>query len=375
MIITMKYVQIILILLLVVSMLWWWHVAVYYAIKSSIQLTLVQSQWLSWWLVWLTVSFVVMSMIVNTIYSQLWSRLYTASAVWLGTLYWLVIVSIIIVVLIWLNKLLWWILPIAIIGKLLLVIAVGISIYGVRNSAQTKIVSYTVAINNLPSSWEGRKIAMIADTHVWAIRNIWLLRRIRLQIEAQWVKMLLVAGDYWDGPKANDEELAQALWDITTTFGTFFAPGNHEEYWNLNNYIDYLTQAWVRVLNNQITIVDWLQIIGVNYSDTGTASWFAQTLAAININSSQPSILIKHVPNHLQVVDEYGIDLQVAWHVHQWQVRPWYRFARRVFGIFSYGLNQIGQSWIITSSGVGTWWPPQRVGTHSEIIVITLIKK
>ena len=55
--------------------------------------------------------------------------------------------------------------------------------------------------------------------------------------------MLLVSGDLRDGHKANDQELAQALAAIKTTHGIYFAPGNHEEYGNLNNYLAHLTQA------------------------------------------------------------------------------------------------------------------------------------
>ena len=55
--------------------------------------------------------------------------------------------------------------------------------------------------------------------------------------------MLLVAGDFYDGVSANDTSLALALANIKTPHGTYFAPGNHEEYNNLNNYLQHLTQA------------------------------------------------------------------------------------------------------------------------------------
>ena len=216
---------------------------------------------------------------------------------------------------------------------------------------------------------------MIADTHVWVVRNIWLLHRIRPLIEWEWVQMLLVAWDFYDWVADNNIQLAQALAQIQTPYGTYFAPGNHEEYNNLNNYLTGLSQAWIHVLNNTVETIDGLQIIWVDYSSTLDAVWFIQWLNKITRNSSQPTILIKHIPSHVEVVDQIGIDLQVAWHVHQWQVWPWYLFARKVFGVFAYWLNRIGQSWIITTSGVGTRWPPQRVGTQSEIIIITLIKK
>lgn len=371
----MKYLQIIIILILVIGILGLWHWSVYHMIRSSIGLTLWQSHMLTRSLIWLTASFILMSVLVSTIYSQVWSWLYTASAVWMGTLYWLVIASILFVIISMINTYTWWTISTSIVWKVLIIIAIIISIYGVRNSNQTQIVHYTVPMKNLPASWQGKKIAMIADTHVWVVRNIWLLHRIRPQIEWQWVEMLLVSGDFRDGLKANDQELAQALAEINTPYGTYFAPGNHEEYGNLNNYLHHLTDAWIHVLNNEATTVNGLQLIGVDYSSTHSTTGFVTMMDKLTRDRSQPSILIKHVPSHAEIVDQFGIDLQVAWHVHQWQVWPGYFFAHRVFGAFAYGLNRIGKSWIITTSGVGTRWPPQRVGTHSEIVIITLTKK
>jgi predicted MPP superfamily phosphohydrolase len=57
------------------------------------------------------------------------------------------------------------------------------------------------------------------------------------------VELLLVAGDFYDGVAGNDAQLAQALAQIQTPHGTYFAPGNHEEYNDLHHYLDHLTQA------------------------------------------------------------------------------------------------------------------------------------
>ncbi len=371
----MKYIQLWIFLIIIISLVWLGHIGTYYAIKSSFMLSLWQEQTLAWILAWLSVSFIVMSMIVKYVYHPIVSAVYTISAVRLGTVYRLFCAGVVIYILTWVNNLSWWVIPVAEIGKILLVIALWVSAYGVRNSNQTKIVNYTVPMENLPTSWEGKKIAMIADTHVWAVRNIWLLHRIRPQIEWQWVELLLVAGDFYDGVKWNDNALALALADIRTPYGIYFAPGNHEEYNNLNRYLENLMQAWIHVLNNQVLTVDGIQIIGVDYSSTHSTTGFISIMDKLTRDRSQPSILIKHIPSHVEIVDQFGIDLQAAWHVHQWQVWPGYWFARRVFGAFSYGLNQIGQSRVITTSGVGTRWPPQRVGTQSEIIIITLTKK
>jgi hypothetical protein len=88
-----------------------------------------------------------------------------------------------------------------------------------------------------------------------------------------------------------------------------------------------------------------------------------------------PTILIKHAPTHIKAAHEAGVDLVVSGHTHQGQVWPGPRLAKRIFKQFAYGMHTYGETVAITSSGAGSWGPPQRVGTHGEIVVITLTKK
>jgi hypothetical protein len=47
-------------------------------------------------------------------------------------------------------------------------------------------------------------------------------------------------------------------------------------------------------------------------------------------------------------------------------------FTALLYKGFDYGLHQIGDYFIYTSSGVGTWGPPIRIGSTPEIVIITL---
>jgi len=44
--------------------------------------------------------------------------------------------------------------------------------------------------------------------------------------------------------------------------------------------------------------------------------------------------------------------------------------ARRIYRRFVYGLSRIGKMQVFTSSGAGTWGPPLRLGSNSEIVVL-----
>jgi predicted MPP superfamily phosphohydrolase len=75
------------------------------------------------------------------------------------------------------------------------------------------------------------------------------------------------------------------------------------------------------------------------------------------------------------VVEEEGISLQLSGHTHRGQMWPWTLLVSRIYGPFAYGLHRLNRLLVYTSSGVGTWGPPLRVGTKSEIVLIRLENK
>jgi hypothetical protein len=95
-------------------------------------------------------------------------------------------------------------------------------------------------------------------------------------------------------------------------------------------------------------------------------------LEKAGIDRSRASILLAHRPENLSVPEQAGISLQLSGHTHSGQFWPWTLVARRVHRAFAYGLNRFGRMMVYTSSGVGTWGPPFRLGTRSELVLIEL---
>lgn len=51
---------------------------------------------------------------------------------------------------------------------------------------------------------------------------------------------------------------------------------------------------------------------------------------------------------------------------------PWNLLVARLYGRAAAGLSRWGKMQVYTSNGTGTWGPPLRVGTKSEIVLIQL---
>jgi predicted MPP superfamily phosphohydrolase len=67
-----------------------------------------------------------------------------------------------------------------------------------------------------------------------------------------------------------------------------------------------------------------------------------------------------------------GIDLQLSGHTHHGQLFPFGYLTRRIYAGRDYGLHKDGTFQLYVSSGTGTWGPPIRTGSVSEIVAIEL---
>lgn len=321
----------------------------------------------------LSASFLLTSVVTNARYTRLGSYLYAASAIWLGTLYWLFFASVAIALVALVARVIPSI-PTLWIGRALFVIALATSAYGLIHSYGLKVTRYDASLPNLPSAWEGKTVALVADVHLGNVRGTRFAERVAKRLSAERPDAVLIAGDFYDGPAIPFAEATEPFRLVAAPKGMYFANGNHEEYSENSKYVNALKGVGVRVLNDEFVDVDGLQIVGVNYSTANTDEKVARTLATIPFDPSRPTILIKHVPNGLEPVAAAGVDLQVSGHTHGGQVWPGAWLTNKVYKGFAYGHRPYKSLQVITTSGAGTWGPPQRVGTDPEIVLVTLRK-
>ncbi len=117
--------------------------------------------------------------------------------------------------------------------------------------------------------------------------------------------------------------------------------------------------------------VDGLQIIGVDYRTSTHPIALRQLLHSFHLSEGPASILLQHVPTACLLWSRPASASCSAAITHGGQVFPFSWITRRAFGKFTYGLQRFGALQVLTSSGIGTWGPPMRVGTHPEVVLLT----
>jgi uncharacterized protein len=252
-------------------------------------------------------------------------------------------------------------------------LAAAITVYGVINASWIRTTRVTVPLPNLPREWQGRTLALVSDVHLGNVRGGAFVRRIVSRLNTLKPDAVLLAGDMFDGAEVDLRNVAQSWEKLTAPHGVYFATGNHDEFSDRSKFLTALTRAGVRILNNEkIELAGGLQLLGVHDGEAGDPKLFGKILDHLKIDRQRASILLTHQPSNLTVPEAAGVSLQVSGHTHGGQFWPWTHVVSRVHGRFAYGLNRINALQVLTSSGVGTWGPPIRVGTRSEIMLIRL---
>lgn len=318
----------------------------------------------------LTISFVATTLLGFNQTNALLRIVYRVSAIWLGVLSFTFFAAVAC----------WFIyVPLMLFGlsaepRLIVVAVFGLAffacVYGLVNAAWIRTTRVTVKLPNLPESWRGRTVALVTDLHLGNVRGARFTQRIVARLQRLQPDAVFISGDMFDGTKADLDWLVAPWSKLSMPRGTYFVTGNHEEFTDRNAFLDAIARTGIHVLNNEKVEVDGLQIVGVHDGEAGEPRTLRAVLQSTQLDGRRPSILLAHQPSNPAIAAEAGISLQLSGHTHGGQIWPWNWVAALVHGRFNYGSNRLGALQVFTSSGVGTWGMPMRVGTKSEIVLL-----
>jgi len=326
--------------------------------------------WLQATLGGLSISFVAASVLAFSHTSPAVRALYKAAAVWMGFLSFLSLAALTSWVLFAIALLAGIGINFHMLVEVLFGIAMALGLYGIWNASWTRITRARVRLENLPDAWRGRKAALISDVHLGHVRNRNFLERLIAKVLSQEPDLIFIAGDLFDGTAIDAHKAAEPLSQLTAPHGVYFVAGNHEQFGDDSKYLNAIAGTGVRVLKNDKVNVDGLQIVGVPYRDAATNGGLESVMRHVPLDRKRASILLTHAPDDPATAEALGFSLQLSGHTHLGQFIPWSWMARRVYRQFVYGLSRIGRMQVFTSSGVGTWGPPLRLGSNPEIVLL-----
>jgi len=351
------------------------HLVIYKAVVSILSLSLVWRIITGIILAILCLSFILASVLTFN-FNNLFTRIYyTISATWLGFAFYLFLSSCVYALAMGVLRIFGADITLSWFGILCLALAVIVSVYGTVHASTILIKNVNVALPNLPAKWQGKKAVWISDIHLGDVYGQNFSKEIVAKINDLDPDIVFIGGDLYDGVKVNESAIIEPFAGLHPALGTYFITGNHEEFRDDGSYLKAVKNLGIHILNDEMVVIDGLQLIGVDDRDSTNPAKFQEILFSLKINKNEASILLKHQPFQLGEAESAGISMQISGHTHKAQMFPLNIFTHFLFKGYDYGLKMLGNMAVYTSSGVGTWGPPLRVGSDSEIVVFTFSKK
>ncbi|MGH4117690.1 metallophosphoesterase [Clostridium sp.] len=252
-------------------------------------------------------------------------------------------------------------------------------VYGTYNATNLKTTKYALKIDKDAGKLKKINIVMLSDLHLGDIVDKQRLSKVIIKVNELKPDIVILAGDIIDdyiNPFV-DQDMGEEFKKIKSKYGVYAAFGNHEYYGGSIDKIvfEYENSAGFNILRDKTVKIDnSFYLVGredIAYERYAKTKRKSLEELLLNTDKFLPIIVIDHQPTNLRQGEKAGVDLQFSGHTHKGQLLPANIITKRLFEI-DFGLLTKGSYNVVVSSGVGTWGPPIRIGSSSEIVQVEL---
>ncbi len=223
---------------------------------------------------------------------------------------------------------------------------------------------------------DGLRIVQLSDIHLDQTTRPELLTSIVSRTNELQPDFVALTGDLVDGRVSELSMQARALTELKAP--CYFVSGNHELYSGYSEWCRFLDSIGVHVLDqcNELVTHKQAHLLITGVSDFSIPRMFPSgisdpLMAMSNAPVHDFCLLLAHQPSSAKAALAAGANLVLAGHTHGGQYFPFSSLIR-FFQPYAKGLYHIGEAYVYTSPGTGTWGPPLRLGARHEITLIRL---
>ncbi len=247
----------------------------------------------------------------------------------------------------------------------------------VRVGPQLK--SVTLKFDELPQAWDGTKILHITDLHISSSMPVSFVEKLVTVAAKVKADAIVYTGDILDSLAIRHLSEFELLKSLQAPLGSFYVPGNHEYYWQVDQALAAFRSIGFKTLINETATLEKdhqrLQISGIPDPAARAFNLEAPDFRKFSLQLLPGSfrILLAHQPSYADEASKSGFHLQLSGHTHGGQFFPW-NFLIGFFQKYAKGLYQIDKLKLYVNQGTGYWGPSLRMGTYCEITEIILKK-
>ena len=269
------------------------------------------------------------------------------------------------------------------VAAVVFVFAALVLLAGYVGSKRLVVREVHVELPNLPSEFDGLRVAQLSDLHIGPHTPRRFLAWVVETTRSMSPDLIAVTGDLIDDRAEDVAVYARALGALDAPLGVFLIPGNHDVYAGWEEVERGLRAARVgTVLVNDVAMIrrDGEQIALVGTGDPagghrGSARAAPDIERALaRVPSDTTVVALAHNPALWPALAERGVAVTLSGHTH------WGQFAlpRHGWSLASpflehaMGAHVDRDSALYISPGTGYWGIPFRLGASPEITLVTL---
>lgn len=244
---------------------------------------------------------------------------------------------------------------------------------GYLNTRKISVKSLSLEITRKQSALAELNAVVLSDIHLSTINGEKLLSQIVAKINELKPDVVFIPGDIVDdrAETLKSEGIGVSLSKIKSKYGVFASTGNHEFINGINGTSKFITENGITLIRDSSILVADNFILAAR-EDVSKNSFTREPRKPLkeNLHSTDknyPIILLDHTPFKLEEAENNGVSLQLSGHTHHGQMFPLNFITKMIYEV-SWGYKKKNDTHYYVSCGIGTWGPPVRLGSESEIV-------
>ncbi|WP_040949618.1 metallophosphoesterase [Gorillibacterium massiliense] len=264
------------------------------------------------------------------------------------------------------------------VGWTVFILLVLLMAWGSRNAWSPIVRTHEIKLDKWAGGRKELRVAVASDLHLGNLVGRRYLGRLVREMNAMEPDLILFAGDVIDDdiePFVRNR-MSEVLQGLQSPLGVYAVLGNHEYYGgSLEEYVEKMAEIGIPVLMDETVLVEDVFYVAGRKDKTAetadsTGRVSVEELLA-GLDKRVPIILMDHQPYEFDKAAAAGADILLCGHTHRGQFAPNHWVTRRLFEL-DWGYLLKDKMHVIVSSGYGTWGPPIRLASRSEIIQLNI---
>ncbi len=203
-------------------------------------------------------------------------------------------------------------------GALVLVLTVGLSVYGGIHSSRIQTKNYQIDLREAQGKTDSMKIVLISDLHLGYVIDDRHVEKIVKAINEIEPDLVCIAGDIFDGDitSVKNPELIQEMFsEIKASYGVYACLGNHDAGAGYEGMLEFLDKAQIHLLEDEEVLIGQ-KIILAGRKDSGPIGGQGEKRKALEDMpdaEKYPKIVLDQAGKYRRIWEGYRPDFMRAY--------------------------------------------------------------